>query len=188
LVLTNNSGPHTGLGFDPAALREKYRRERDKRLRNDGENQYFEVAGQYAHYAEEDPFAPPGFHRAPLTLQAKVAVIGGGFSGLQTAARLREAGVTDVRIIEAGADFGGAWYWNRYPGAQCDIDSYCYLPLLEELGYMPSEKYAYAPEIVEHCQRIGRAFCLYETALFQTREGTPMGRGAKAVACAHEPG
>ncbi|KRB85568.1 monooxygenase [Sphingomonas sp. Root710] len=165
----NVGSPHDALGFDLAALREKYRRERDKRLRSDGENQYLEVAGQYARYAEEDPFAPPGFRRAPLTVETEVAVIGGGFSGLLASARLREAGVRDVRIIEAGADFGGAWYWNRYPGAQCDIDSYCYLPVLEELGYMPSEKYTYAPEIFEHCQRIGRSFNLYEGALFQTR-------------------
>ncbi|MEZ5656644.1 MAG: NAD(P)/FAD-dependent oxidoreductase [Sphingobium sp.] len=159
----------TSLGFDPDALREKYRHERDKRLRSDGESQYLEVAGQYARYVEEDPFAPADFRRQPLTVQTEVAVIGGGFSGLLTAARLREAGVNDIRVIEAGADFGGAWYWNRYPGAQCDIDSYCYLPLLEELGYMPSEKYTYAPEIFEHCRRIGRAFDLYEAALFQTR-------------------
>jgi cation diffusion facilitator CzcD-associated flavoprotein CzcO len=81
-----------------------------------------------------------------------VAVIGGGFSGLMAAARLKERGLTDLRILEAGGDFGGTWYWNRYPGAQCDIESYCYLPLLEETGYMPKEKYSYAPEIFEHTQ------------------------------------
>ena len=58
------------------------------------------------------------------------------------AARLREAGINDIRLIEDGADFGGTWYWNRYPGAQCDIESYCYLPLLEETGYIPKEKYS----------------------------------------------
>ena len=67
-------------------------------------------------------------------------VIGGGFGGLMTAARLREDGVQDIRIIEKGGDFGGTWYWNRYPGAACDIESYIYLPLLEEVGYMPAEK------------------------------------------------
>ncbi len=79
-----------------------------------------------------------GNHR-PLILD--VAVIGAGFSGLMTAARLKERGVDNFRIIESGGDFGGTWYWNRYPGAQCDIESYCYLPLLEEIGYMPKEKY-----------------------------------------------
>ena len=72
-------------------------------------------------------------------------------------------------IIEAGGDFGGTWYWNRYPGCQCDVESYIYLPLLEELGYMPKEKYAYAKEIFEHSQRIGKAYGLYENTCFQTR-------------------
>ena len=73
-----------------------------------------------------------------------------------TAARLVEAGIKDVRIIEKGGDFGGTWYWNRYPGAQCDTASMVYMPLLEETGHMPTEKYAHAPEILEHCRRIGR--------------------------------
>ncbi|WP_421937558.1 flavin-containing monooxygenase [Phenylobacterium sp.] len=157
------------LDFDPDALRERYRQEREKRLRADGEAQYIEVAGSFARYAEEDPYADPSFTRAPLTDEVEVAIIGGGFSGLLAAARLREAGVDDFRIIEAGGDFGGTWYWNRYPGAQCDIESYCYLPLLEELGYIPKEKYSYVGEIFEHSQRIGRAYGLYDVACFQTR-------------------
>jgi cyclohexanone monooxygenase len=157
------------LDFDPDALREKYRQERDRRLRPDGEAQYLEVAGAFARFAEEDPYADPAFTRAPLNDEIEIAVIGGGFSGLLAAARLREAGLDDFRIIEAGGDFGGTWYWNRYPGAQCDIESYCYLPLLEELGYVPKEKYSYVNEIFEHSQRIGHAYGLYERACFQTR-------------------
>ncbi|MEQ8859050.1 MAG: NAD(P)/FAD-dependent oxidoreductase [Pseudomonadales bacterium] len=156
------------LDFDPEALRAKYRRERDKRLREDGEDQYVEAAAEFAHYADDDPYAEP-LEREPLDLEIDVAVIGAGFSGLMAAARLKERGVTDFRIIEAGGDFGGTWYWNRYPGAQCDIESYCYLPLLEETGYMPKEKYSYAPEIFEHTRRIGEYFGLYDRALFQTR-------------------
>jgi cyclohexanone monooxygenase len=95
-------------------------------------------------------------------------VIGGGFAGLLAAARLREAGVEDLRMIEKGGDFGGTWYWNRYPGAACDVESYIYLPLLEEVGYMPKEKYSKAPEILEHSRAIGRHFDLYRDALFQT--------------------
>ncbi|MFN9926414.1 MAG: flavin-containing monooxygenase [Phenylobacterium sp.] len=159
----------TELGFDPAALRERYRAEREKRLRADGEAQYIELAGGFARYAEDDPYADPSFTRAPLQDEVEVAIIGGGFSGLLAGARLREAGVEDIRIIEAGADFGGTWYWNRYPGAQCDIESYCYLPLLEELGYVPKEKYSYVNEIFEHSQRVGRAYRLYDAACFQTR-------------------
>jgi cyclohexanone monooxygenase len=157
------------LDFDPDALRDRYRAERDKRLRPDGEAQYLELSGRFAHYAEDDPYADPDFTRAPLTDEVEVAIIGGGFSGLLAAARLKEAGVTEFRIIEAGGDFGGTWYWNRYPGAQCDIESYCYLPLLEELGYVPKEKYSYVGEIFEHSQRIGREYGLYDVACFQTR-------------------
>jgi cyclohexanone monooxygenase len=157
------------LDFDPDALREKYKAERDKRLRAEGEAQYLELSGRFAHYANDDPYATPGFARTPLNDEIDVAVIGGGFSGLLAGARLKEAGIRNFRIIEAGGDFGGTWYWNRYPGAQCDIESYCYLPLLEELNYIPKEKYSYVTEIFEHSQRIGREYGLYDVALFQTR-------------------
>ena len=156
------------LDFDPLALRAKYREERDRRVREDGEAQYIEAAEEFAGYANEDPYAPP-LERDPVQLELDVAVIGGGFSGLMTAARLKERGIENMRVIETGADFGGTWYWNRYPGAQCDIESYCYLPLLEETGYMPKEKYSYAPEIFEHTKRIGEYFGLYDHTLFQTR-------------------
>jgi cyclohexanone monooxygenase len=156
------------LDFDPEALRAKYRSERDKRIREDGEDQYIEAAEEFAAFADDDPYVEPD-ERAPLELDIDVAVIGAGFSGLMAAARLKERGITNFRIIEAGGDFGGTWYWNRYPGAQCDIESYCYLPLLEETGFMPKEKYSYAPEIFEHTRRIGEYFGLYDNAIFQTR-------------------
>ena len=108
------------LGFDPDALRAKYREERDKRLRADGNEQYVEVKDEYAHYIE-DPYTEM-VERAPLTDEVDVVVIGGGFGGLLAGARLREAGVEGIRMLEAGGDFGGTWYWNRYPGAQCDIE------------------------------------------------------------------
>ena len=155
--------------FDPEALRARYARERDKRLRSDGIDQYREARGDLARYVEVDPYAPEGVDRAPLIEDVEVAIVGGGFSGLLAAARLSEQGVTDFRMIEAGSDFGGTWYWNRYPGAQCDTDAYCYLPLLEELGYMPKEKYAYANEIFEHSQRIGEHYGLYGRTHFSTR-------------------
>ena len=157
------------LDFDPAALREKYRLEREKRLRDDGSDQYIELSGQFAHFAEDDPYVDEVIERDPITDEIDVAIIGGGFSGLLASARLTEAGVDDFCVIEAGSDFGGTWYWNRYPGAQCDIESYCYLPLLEELDYMPKEKYSYATEIFEHSQRIGKHYGLYERTHFQTR-------------------
>jgi cyclohexanone monooxygenase len=154
------------LGFDPDALRERYREERERRLRAEGNEQYVEVTGRFAHYLE-DPYVEP-IEREPLTDEVDVVVIGGGFGGLLAGARLREAGVTDLRVIEKGGDFGGTWYWNRYPGAMCDVESYIYLPLLEELGYVPSEKYVHAPEILEHSRAIGRHYDLYGGALFQT--------------------
>jgi cyclohexanone monooxygenase len=156
-----------GLGFDPAALRRKYDIERDRRVRADGNDQYVEVTGQFAHFLD-DPYADPGFTRAPVEREVEALVVGGGFGGLLAAARLREAGVEDLCIIEKAGDFGGTWYWNRYPGAACDTESYIYLPLLEETGYMPLSKYARGPEIFAHSQRIGRHFNLYPAALFQT--------------------
>lgn len=156
------------LGFDPTALREKYREERDRRLRQDGNEQYVEVKGEFAHFLD-DPYAEPGFERESLNDKVEVLVVGGGFGGLLAGARLRQAGVEDIRIIDPASDFGGTWYWNRYPGIACDIESYTYLPLLEELGYVPKEKYAFGREILEHSQAIARKFDLYRDVCFQTR-------------------
>jgi cyclohexanone monooxygenase len=147
------------------SLRARYRRERDRRLRTDAEAQYIEVSDAHAEYYEVDPWSPPPT-RAPAAIDIDVAVLGGGFGGLMAGANLRKAGIDDFCIIDFAGDFGGTWYWNRYPGVQCDIESYCYLPLLEETNYVPKEKYSYGPEIFEHCQRIGRHFGLYEKALF----------------------
>ena len=154
------------LPFDPDALRTKYRTERDKRLRADGNEQYVEVTGQFAHFLD-DPYVART-EREPFTDEVDVAVIGGGFGGLLAGARLRETGVESIRVIEKGGDFGGTWYWNRYPGAQCDIESYIYLPLLEEIGYVPKEKYSFAPEILAHARAIGEKYDLYRDACFQT--------------------
>jgi cyclohexanone monooxygenase len=107
--------------------------------------------------------------RAPLLDEVDVLVVGAGFGGLLAAARLREAGVEGLRIVEAGSDVGGAWYWNRYPGAACDVESYIYLPLLEETGYMPVERYSKAAEIREHARRVAAHFRLYQDACFSTQ-------------------
>ena len=158
---------YSNLGFDPDALREKYREERDKRLRDDANDQYQEVTGDFGYFVD-DPYVERE-ERDPIEKNVHVVIIGGGFGGLMSGARFHEAGIRDVHVIEAGGDFGGTWYWNRYPGAQCDIESYCYLPLLEELGYMPKEKYSFAPEIYEHSQRIAKTYNLYDNAIFQTK-------------------
>jgi cyclohexanone monooxygenase len=156
------------LGFDPGALREKYAAERAKRLRADANAQYQEITGQFAHY-NEDHYVEPGFTRAAIQEEIDVLIVGGGFGGMLAAVRLQEVGITKFRIIEKAGDFGGTWYWNRYPGAQCDVEGYLYLPLLEELNYIPKERYSFAPEIFAHAQRIGKTYNLYERACFQTK-------------------
>jgi cyclohexanone monooxygenase len=155
------------IDFDPDALHAKYLAERDKRLREDGIGQYVEVKAEFSHYID-DPYVEPGFTRPPVTDEVEFAIIGGGFGGLLMGARLREAGFESIRVVESAGDFGGTWYWNRYPGAMCDVESYCYLPLLEELGYMPKHKYSFAPEILEHSRNIARHYRLYDDALMQT--------------------
>jgi cation diffusion facilitator CzcD-associated flavoprotein CzcO len=148
------------------ALRRRYAQERDKRLRPDGNDQYLELKGQFSQLLA-DPYTPRT-ERDPRRDHVTAAFIGGGFAGLVTGARLREAGVADVRIVEKGGGFGGTWYWNRYPGAQCDTSAMIYMPLLEETGHTPSERYAHAPEIRAHCDRIARQYGLYDDALFHT--------------------
>ena len=158
------------LGFDPEVLSQRYAQERDKRIRADAEAQFVQLShdSPFANkYLQEDPYCELQ-ERAPLNDVREVIVIGGGWVGMLTAARLVQAGVSGVRIVESGGDFGGTWYWNRYPGAQCDIESYSYLPLLEETGYVPKLRFSYASEIYEHAQRIGRHFDLYKEAVFQT--------------------
>jgi len=155
------------LDFNPETLREKYRSERDKRRRDDGNAQYQQVAGDFTHYVD-DPYIDKIIIRDPLEDEVDVIIVGGGFGGLITGARLREAGVKNIRIIEKGGDFGGTWYWNRYPGAACDVESYIYLPLCEELGFVPKEKYTHAPEILQHSRNIGEKYDLYGNACFQT--------------------
>jgi len=152
--------------IDHEALRERYRRERDKRLRPDGNEQYREPTGPFAHLLD-DPWTPR-VDRSPVREELDVAVIGAGFAGLTCGARLAEAGVHDVRLIDGAGDVGGVWYWNRYPGAMCDTAAMVYLPLLEETGYRPSMKYVAAPEIHAHAVRIAEHFGLRDRALLGT--------------------
>ncbi len=188
---TQERGSSSDMDFDVDALREKYDAERRKRMRADGVAQYIEPSGRFAHFVD-DPNVDPGFTREPLEDEVDVVIIGGGFGGLLTGARLRELGVDDMRIIEKGGGFGGTWHWNRYPGIACDIESYMYLPMLEELGDLPGRQYSPGREIFAHCRAIARRFDLYCAALFQTavasiqwndeRVGI-IGTGATAVQC-----
>ncbi|PJK19916.1 flavin-containing monooxygenase [Mycolicibacterium goodii] len=158
----------TPTDIDIDALRQKYRVEREKRLRAEGSKQYVETGDQFAQFGEVDPHTPH-VERDSIDIDIDVAVLGGGFAGLLVGASLKKAGVDDVHIIEMGGDFGGVWYWNRYPGIQCDNESYCYIPLLEELGFMPSKKFADGAEIFQHCRNIGKHFGLYDGAIFSTQ-------------------
>ena len=116
--------------IDPQELARRYEAERIKRVRAEGIGQYVELKGKFA-YLDQDPYVAPGFTRDPITDENEVVVIGGGFGGLMTSCHLKRAGIEDVRVIEKGGDVGGTWYWNRYPGAACDVESYIYLPILE---------------------------------------------------------
>jgi cation diffusion facilitator CzcD-associated flavoprotein CzcO len=151
-------------------IKARFAEARDLRLkyRPQGTAQYTsDLTGALAKY-EIDPHASDGEARDPIDDTVECLFIGGGFSALLTAARLREAGVTSIRIVERGADVGGTWYWNRYPGAACDVPAYDYLPLLDEMNYVPSRLYAKGPEIFAHCQAIARRYDLYDLAVFRT--------------------
>ena len=154
--------------FDRDAVLARYASEREKRLRADGNDQFVEPVGALARFAETDPNVADREARDPVDAHSQVLIIGTGFSGILSAARLKEAGIEDFRMVDTAGDFGGTWYWNRYPGAQCDIESYCYLPLLEEMDYVPKEKYAFGDEIMDYCRSIGTKYDLYEKTLFQT--------------------
>ena len=147
-------------------LREKYNAERDKRIRSDGNEQYQQPSGRFSNLLD-DPYVQPA-DRDAIHDDVTVLIVGAGFAGLVTGARLKQAGITDVRLIDKAGDVGGVWYWNRYPGAMCDTAAMIYLPLLEETGTVPSAKYVPAPEIHAHARRIATTFNLYDGALLST--------------------
>ncbi|KAE9971820.1 hypothetical protein EG328_005351 [Venturia inaequalis] len=165
---TQPSEPPSDKKPDHSKLKEKYAQEREKRLNKEGVNQYHKVPQEVLANFQKDPWCDPNFKRDAIHKDIDVLVLGAGFGGQLAAARLIQAGVEDFLMVDKAADFGGAWYYNRYPGVSCDMESYIYMPLLEELGYMPSEKYARGGEIMQHAQNIGRHFGLYERCLFQT--------------------
>ena len=151
------------LEVDLETVRAKYRAERDKRLRDDGNEQYQQVTGDFAYFVD-DPYIEEAVQRGPEKRDVEVVIIGGGFGGMLAAVRLLEQGIDDVVIIEKGGDFGGTWYWNRYPGASCDIESYIYFPLLEETGFVPQQKYTNASETLAYCRTIAEKYELASKA------------------------
>ena len=161
---TRTPAPDT---FDIPTLRAKYREERDKRLRGDGQGQYQPTTDDMTHSYDVDPHMAVT-PRDPLVEDLDVLVLGGGFAGVLASYHLTKQGVTDFRNIDHAGDFGGVWYWNRYPGIQCDNDAYCYLPLLEETGFMPSKKFADGAEIQAYIKQIAQRFGFHDRALFHT--------------------
>ncbi|MFG2326889.1 flavin-containing monooxygenase [Streptomyces sp. NPDC048568] len=150
-----------------AELRRRYRLERERRVRPDGARQYLAAEARFGYYAE-DPYAGAATGREPLRDTVDVVVVGGGFGGILAGARLRQQGVRRIRVVEKGGDFGGTWYWNRYPGIHCDVESHVYLPMLDETGYVPEWKYAPGEEIRRHAVRTAEKFGLRADALFST--------------------
>jgi len=154
------------IDFDPDALHAKYLAERDKRIER-GDRTYIRVRDDFSHYSD-DPLENREVTREPAFDEVKFLLVGAGFSSLVMAARLRQMGLDDLRIIDAATDVGGTWYWNRYPGAACDTESYVYVPMLEDTGTMPQRKYAFQPEILAQANRIADKYELRRNALFQT--------------------
>jgi len=152
--------------LDLNLLRQRYAQERDKRLRADRVAQYVETRGAFAHLVD-DPYATPAT-RAPLERDVDAVIVGAGFGGILSAIRLKEAGLNDILIVDRAGNFGGTWYWNRYPGLAYDMKSYVYLPLLEEVGHLPARNYASGEEIRAHAERLVDHFSLRDFGLFQT--------------------
>ncbi len=154
-------------GVDIEAVRQKYREEREKRVQADSGRQYRSAQGDLSRYAD-DPYSEP-LERSPLSDEVDVTIVGAGIGGLLAGARLRQScDFRSIRLVDTAGDVGGTWYWNRFPGLRCDVESYVYMPLLEEIGSMPSEKYVTGAEIFEHCKAIAQKYDLYDDACFQT--------------------
>ena len=152
-----------GAVFD-AEEQAKYKAFKEARA---GAADYIEMKGEFSRYLEDVYSAEP-VPREALTDECDVLVVGAGFAGLLLWYKLREAGFENVRFCEKGGDVGGTWYWNRYPGIACDVESYSYLPLLEEMNYIPSMKFAAGFEIMEYCQKMAEKFGFYDKCLFHT--------------------
>jgi cyclohexanone monooxygenase len=161
--LTTLPPPPVGATFN-AEEQAKYRAYKEARR---GAADYIAMDGEFARYLEDVYSAPP-IEREPLIDNCEILVIGAGFSALILWYKLREAGFHDVRVCEKGGDVGGTWYWNRYPGIACDVESYSYLPLLEEMGYFPTMKFASGFEILEYCQNMAEKLGFYDRCLFHT--------------------
>ncbi len=167
---SGREGPTAAAGaasYDPEAVRAKYLAERDKRLvPGRADIRDLKSDEHFARY-RDDPFTPV-IERDPVADEVDVVIVGGGIAGVLAGAQLRKAGVERIRIVDQAGGIGGTWYWNRYPGVMCDVESYIYLPMLEELGYIPERRYAFGEEILHHLEAIADRFHLDEDSLLHT--------------------
>jgi cation diffusion facilitator CzcD-associated flavoprotein CzcO len=154
--------------IDIPALRAKYAYEKNRRLRSEGEAQYVKLSGDIAPDQAFDPHKPVA-PRDAINEEIDALVIGAGWGGIKASYYLTKEGVSNVRNVDTAGDFGGVWYWNQYPGVQCDNDAYCYLPLLEEMGFMPSKKFSDGAEIQAYAKSIAEKFGFADKALFHTQ-------------------
>ncbi len=153
--------------YDAEAVQAKYLAERDKRLVPDRAAIRDLTTDEYFARYRDDPFTPVA-DRPPVVDEVDVVIVGGGIAGVLAGAQLRKAGVGRIRIVDQAGGIGGTWYWNRYPGVMCDVESYIYMPMLEELGYVPTKRYAFGEEIRTHLEAIADRFELQDDALFHT--------------------
>ncbi|KAF5601190.1 cyclohexanone 1 2-monooxygenase [Fusarium pseudocircinatum] len=159
-----------------AEVKQRYKQEHDKRLRSDGLSQFTDLYSvpKFQNF-KQDPWADQSTYdklaRAADGDSCDFAIVGTGIGALLFAARLIQAGVRaeNLRFIDTAAGWGGTWYWNRYPGLMCDVESYIYMPLLEETGYIPKNKYSTGKEIREHLERVAAKYGLTDRVWFRTR-------------------
>ncbi|KAI1800661.1 FAD/NAD(P)-binding domain-containing protein [Daldinia bambusicola] len=154
--------------LDIEAIRAKYESERMKRLRPDGVAQFIAPKGAYSHFT--DDVVTSTTPREPVSANTKVLIVGAGFAGMITAVRLKkDHGIDDFVMVDRAGGFGGTWYWNQYPGVACDVESYIYIPFLEETGYIPKDRFSYGPEIREHMERVSSKWHLEKHAILHTK-------------------
>ncbi|EQB44374.1 hypothetical protein CGLO_16900 [Colletotrichum gloeosporioides Cg-14] len=169
--------PAGAAAVDFMALNKKYTEEKEKRLRADGNGQYVELEkDERFRKLAEDPWVDHAkLNAQPPNLkdgdEVKVVILGAGFGGLLYAIRFIQAGLRaeDIRLVDVAGGFGGTWYWNRYPGLMCDIESYTYMPLLEETGYVPKHRYSYGPELMAHAERMAEMWNLSDKGVFRSQ-------------------
>ena len=175
------------ISFDRDAVNRKYAEERSKRaLEGRAATRDLNVDEHFSSY-RDDPFTPY-VERDPIDDEVDVAIIGAGLAGVLAGADLRANGIERIRLIDGAGGIGGTWYWNRYPGVMCDVESYVYMPKLEEVGHVPTTRYAFGGEIRRHLDAIAQRYELVDDALFHTTVQLSEWDEERALDPDHRPG